>query len=156
MVTLVGPGRCGQDAALALQVAADVLHRFADGAWFVDLAPVRDGDQVTPTVATVLKVKERPGEPLAVTLGDTLHDRQAIVLLDNGEHVIDDVSELLLALRRRPITAKFLVTSREPLGIDGEQVRRVASLTPPRPPSCSFDARRASTPTSTGPSTTPT
>ncbi len=126
LVTLTGTGGVGK-TRLAVQACAEALPHFADGAWFVDLAPVRDGDQVTPAVATVLKVKERPGEALAVTLSDALRDRRAIVLLDNGEHVIDDVSELLLDLRRRPIAAKFLVTSREPLGIDGEQVRRTAS-----------------------------
>ena len=127
LVTLTGTGGVGK-TRLAVQACAEALPHFADGAWFVDLAPVRDGDQVTPAIATVLKVKERPGEALALTLSDALRDRRAIVLLDNGEHVIDDVSDLLLELRRRPIAAKFLVTSREPLGIDGEQVRRVASL----------------------------
>ncbi len=127
LVTLTGTGGVGK-TRLAVQTCAEALPHFTDGAWFVDLAPVRDGDQVTPAVARVLSVKERPGEPLAVTLRDALRERHAIVLLDNGEHVIDDVSELLLELRSRPIATKFLVTSREPLGIDGEQVRRVASL----------------------------
>jgi predicted ATPase/class 3 adenylate cyclase len=127
LVTLTGTGGVGK-TRLAVQACAEALPHFTDGAWFVDLAPVRDGDQVTPAVATVLKVKERPGEALAVTLSDALRDRHAIVLLDNGEHVVDDISDLLLELRRRPIAAKFVVTSREPLGIDGEQVRRVASL----------------------------
>jgi predicted ATPase/class 3 adenylate cyclase len=127
LVTLTGTGGVGK-TRLAVQTAAEALPHFADGAWFVDLAPVRDGDQITPAVARVLAVKERPGEPLAITLRDALRERRAIVLLDNAEHVIDDVSELLLEVRSRPIAAKFLVTSREPIGIDGEQVRRVASL----------------------------
>ena len=127
LVTLTGVGGVGK-TRLAVQACAEVLPHFADGAWFVDLAPVREGDQIVAAVATVLGVKERPGEALAVTLRDALRERHAIVLVDNGEHVIDAVSDLVLELRRRPIAAKFLVTSREPLGIDGEQVRRVASL----------------------------
>jgi predicted ATPase/class 3 adenylate cyclase len=127
LVTLTGTGGVGK-TRLAVQACAEALPHFADGAWFVDLAPVRDGDQVTPAVATVLGVKERAGEALAITLRDALRDRHAIVLLDNGEHVVDQVSELLVELRRRPIAATFLITSREPLGIDGEQVRRVVSL----------------------------
>lgn len=127
LVTLTGTGGVGK-TRLAVQACAEVLPHFADGAWFVDLAPVRDDDQVVPAVASVLGVKERPGEDLSITLRDALRERRAIVLLDNGEHVIDAVSDLVLELQRRPIAAKFLVTSREPLGIDGEQVRRVASL----------------------------
>ena len=65
--------------------------------------PVRDGDQVTPAVAAVLKVKERPGEAMAVRLSDARRDRHAIVLLDNGEHDTD-VSDLLLDPRRRGST----------------------------------------------------
>jgi predicted ATPase/class 3 adenylate cyclase len=127
LVTLTGTGGVGK-TRLAVQACAEALPHFADGAWFVDLSPVRDADQVTPTVASVLGVKERAGEPLAVTLRDALRQRRAIVLLDNSEHVVDEVSSLLLELRRRPLAARFIVTSREPLGIDGEQVRRVTSL----------------------------
>ncbi len=127
IVTLTGVGGVGK-TRLAVQTCAEALPRFPNGAWFVDLASVRDRDQVAPTVATVLGVKERAGEPVAITLRDTLRERQAIVLLDNGEHLVDDVAELLQQLMSRPIAATFLVTTREPLGIDGEQVRRVASL----------------------------
>ena len=127
IVTLTGVGGVGK-TRLAVQVCADALPRFPDGAWFVDLAPVRDEDQVVSTVARALGVNERAGEELTVTLRDALREREAIVLIDNGEHLVDEVSALLMELTDRPVAARFLVTSREPLGIDGEQVRRVASL----------------------------
>jgi predicted ATPase/class 3 adenylate cyclase len=127
IVTLTGVGGVGK-TRLAVQLCADSLPRFRDGAWFVDLAPVRDGAQVASTVAKVMGVNEHLGEDLTVTLRDALRERDALVLLDNGEHLIDDVSALLIALTSRLVAARFLVTSREPLGIDGEQVRRVASL----------------------------
>ena len=127
IVTLTGVGGVGK-TRLAVQLCADSLPRFRDGAWFVDLAPVRDGDQVVPTVAKVLGVNEHVGEPLSVTLRDALREREALVVLDNAEHLIDDVSALLVELTGRPVAARFVVTSREPIGIDGEQVRRVASL----------------------------
>jgi class 3 adenylate cyclase len=81
LVTLTGTGGVGK-TRLAVQTCAEALPHFTDGAWFVDLAPVRDGDQVTPAVARVMGVKERAGEPLAVTLRDALRERHAIVLLD--------------------------------------------------------------------------
>ncbi|HXY95125.1 MAG TPA: adenylate/guanylate cyclase domain-containing protein [Acidimicrobiia bacterium] len=127
IVTLTGVGGVGK-TRLAVQTCAEALPHFPDGAWFVDLAPVRDREQVAATVASVLGVKERPGEELAVTLRDALRERRAIILLDNGEHLVDDLADLLQELLHRPVAAKFLITTREPLGIDGEQVRRVASL----------------------------
>ena len=89
---------------------------------------MRDGDQVVNAVATVLGVKERVGEPLTITLRDYLRERRIIVLLDNCEHVIDDVSTLVTELTSRPHAARLIATTREPFGIDGEQVRRVSSL----------------------------
>jgi hypothetical protein len=127
VVTLTGTGGVGK-TRLAVQTCAEALPRFPSGVWFVDLATVRDGDQIASTVAMVLGVKARPGEALAITLRDWLRERRAIVLLDNAEHVVDAVSHLLVDLRQRGIAARFVVTSLEPLGIDGEQVRRVPSL----------------------------
>jgi predicted ATPase/class 3 adenylate cyclase len=127
LVTLTGAGGVGK-TRLAVQACAESLPKFPGGAWFVDLAPVRDPRQVAGAVAAVLGVKERAGEALEVTLRDSMRDREAVVLLDNGEHVVDALAELIQALRSREIATKFLITSREPLGVDGEQVRRVVSL----------------------------
>ena len=127
LVTLTGVGGVGK-TRLAIQTCAEALPRFPDGAWFVDLASVRDPVQVTPTVAAVLDVKEHAGEALAITLRDALLERRAIILLDNCEHLVDEVAGLIERLTNRPLAARFLLTTREPLGIDGEKVRRVASL----------------------------
>lgn len=127
IVTLTGTGGVGK-TRLALQVCAEVLPHYPDGGWFVDLAPVRDGDQVVHAVATVLGVKERVGEPLVTTLRDHLRERRAVVLLDNCEHVIDHVCAMVTDLCSRPLAARLVATTREPMGIDGERVRRVASL----------------------------
>ena len=129
LVTLTGTGGVGK-TRLAVQVCAEALPKFSDGAWFVDLAAIRDPAQVVNAVAAVLSVNERPGEALAVTLRDYFRDREAVVLLDNGEHVVDALADLIVSLRSREIAAKFLVTSREPLGMAGEQVHRVVSLDP--------------------------
>ena len=127
LVTLTGTGGVGK-TRLAVQVCAEALPRFTGGAWFVDLATIRDPEQIVVATAEVLDVKERTGEALAVTLRDYLRDREAIVLFDNGEHVVEALAGLIEQLWSREISAKFLITTREPLGIDGEQVRRVVSL----------------------------
>jgi predicted ATPase/class 3 adenylate cyclase len=127
LVTLTGTGGVGK-TRLALQACAEALPKFPGGAWFVDLATVRDPEQVVAAVADALDVKQRVEEDLVVTLRDSLRDRHAIVLLDNGEHLLDALAELITTLHTREIDARFLVTSREPLGLEGEQVRRVVSL----------------------------
>ncbi len=127
LVTLTGTGGVGK-TRLAVQACAEALPKFADGAWFVDLASIRDEDELPGAVAAVLGVKDRAEEPLVITLRDSLRDREAILLLDNGEHVLEGLARLIIDLTSREVATKFLVTSREPLGLDGEQVRRVVSL----------------------------
>src|SRR5205823_1598364 len=80
------PGGAGK-TRLALQVAADAIDRFADGVFFVALAPVRDAALVIPTVARTLGLREQPWESPADTLADYLRDRAMLLVLDNLEHV---------------------------------------------------------------------
>ena len=100
--------------------------------WLVELAPVAEPEPVAGTVAAVLGVREDPGRPMHNTLVDTVGDRYLLVVLDNAEHVIDAVAKLADAVMRSCPRAYLLVTSREPLGISGEHVFRVPSLTVPR------------------------
>jgi predicted ATPase/class 3 adenylate cyclase len=143
LLTLIGSGGCGK-TRLCLQVAADSLERFPDGAWLVELAALADPGLVPQTVATVLGLKEAPGKPITQTLTDYLKDKRLLLLLDNCEHLLDGCARLADALLRLCPHAKILASSREALGIGGEQAYRVPSLSLP-------DPKQAHTPASVAP-----
>jgi predicted ATPase/class 3 adenylate cyclase len=119
LLTLSGPGGTGK-TRLAVQVAAEALLEFADGAIFVDLAPVSDPALVGSAIASALGVREEVGRPLLDTLSDYLRDKEVLLVLDNFEHVLEaagEVAGLVMAASR----CKFLVTSRSPLQLYGEE-----------------------------------
>ena len=129
LLTLTGPGGAGK-TRLALQVAAHVAETFAQGAYFVDLAPLTDPTLVASAIARSLGILENPAEPLALTLQSALAKRDLLVVIDNFEHVIEAaplVSELLSA----SVALKLLVTSREPLRLTGEQQYPVPPMSLP-------------------------
>ena len=128
LVTIAGPGGIGK-SRLALQVAAEALD--GDGVWLVELAPVAEPELVDRTVAAVLQVREEPGRPMLGTLADAVSDRHLLLVLDNAEHVLGAVAKLADTLVRCCPRLCLLVTSREPLGVSGEQVFRVPSLAVP-------------------------
>ena len=112
MVTLTGVGGVGK-TRLALQVAADVLPRFAEGAWFCELAAVRDPDGVVDAVAGVFRVTARPGLSLQESLVAYLRDQEALVVLDNCEHVLRPAAALVAAIGAACARVRVLATSRE-------------------------------------------
>ena len=129
VVTLTGPGGTGK-TRLALQTAADLVDHFEGGAYFVNLAPIADVDQVVPTIAQVLGVKEAPGQPLIENLKSHLKETELLLLLDNFEQVIPagiQIADLLTAAPK----VKVLITSREPLQIRGEHNYSVPPLALP-------------------------
>ncbi|MGH8896269.1 MAG: BTAD domain-containing putative transcriptional regulator [Egibacteraceae bacterium] len=132
LVTLTGAGGCGK-TRLALEVAAALLQGQPDGAWFVDLAPLADPDLVPITVAADLGVPEEAGRPLVDLLVDHLRPRRLLLMLDNCEHLVSAVAELVDRLLRACSGLRVLVTSREVLGVPGEVAWRVPSLSSPDP-----------------------
>jgi non-specific serine/threonine protein kinase len=130
LVTLTGAGGAGK-TRLGLQVAAGLLDGTGDGVWFADLAPLGDPDLVAVTVANVLGIREEPGRPVLGTLVEAVGGRSLLVVLDNCEHVLDTCAKLADELLRGCPNLALLATSREPLGIDGENVYRVPSLGTP-------------------------
>jgi predicted ATPase/transcriptional regulator with XRE-family HTH domain len=129
LVTLTGPGGVGK-TRLGLQVAAELVEDFADGVYFVDLAPVRDPNLVSSAIAQILGVREIGSQPLLERLKDELRDKHMLLLLDNLEHLLDAaaaIAELLAATVR----LKLLVTSREQLHLRGEQEVAVPPLALP-------------------------
>lgn len=127
LVTLVGAGGIGK-TRVALSVATEQAHRCSDGAWFVDLAPLRDSSVVPNTVAMVLGLSEKHGVPITNRVTEFLRARKALIVLDNCEHVLNGVAELVEAMLRTSQSLHILATSREPLRADGEIVYEIPSL----------------------------
>jgi predicted ATPase/DNA-binding CsgD family transcriptional regulator len=130
LVTLTGAGGAGK-TRLALEVAAGLADRIADGVWFADLARLRDPDLAVVTVAGVLGVQLEPDRPALQTLMTAVGDRHLLLVLDNCEHLIGACAKLADALLQGCPGLALLATSREPLGIDGERMYRVPSLAVP-------------------------
>jgi predicted ATPase/DNA-binding CsgD family transcriptional regulator len=108
-----------------------VAGRFADGAWFVELAPVGDPGQVPGVVAAALGVREQPGVPVTEAVARVLARQQLLLVLDNCEHVIGAAAELCAGLLAACDDVRVLATSREPLAVAGEARYRLGPLTLP-------------------------
>ncbi|MGB8908694.1 MAG: tetratricopeptide repeat protein [Candidatus Cybelea sp.] len=127
LVTLVGTGGSGKTRC-AIQTAAELLDRYADGVWMVELAPISDPALVTTTIAQVLGVREVRNEELLTTLLAYLEQRQMLLVLDNCEHLVDEARRVAGAILGACAGVRILATSREQLGIAGEHVVRMPSL----------------------------
>src|SRR3954470_727003 len=115
LVTLTGAGGAGK-TRLAVQIAATIATGaadFADGIWYVDLAPITDPEVVPVTVARVLGLPDQPGQPTVAVLGRFVRDRQMLILLDNCEHLLDASAELITGLLSGCPALTLLTTSRE-------------------------------------------
>ena len=146
LVTLTGAAGCGK-TRLALQVGAEVLESYADGVWFVDLAPLADPELLTQQVATTLGVREafrstlidalesttQPPRPLIDLITEHLRSKELLLILDNCEHLLEAAAELAGRLLRNAPNLQILATSREALGVAGEASWRVRSLSVPDP-----------------------
>jgi predicted ATPase/DNA-binding CsgD family transcriptional regulator len=105
-----------------------VLDAFPDGLWWVDLAPVADRALVPSAVAAAARVREVAAQALAETLVSQFAARRVLLVLDNCEHQVAACATLAELLLRGCPAVTVVATSREPLGIDGETIRRVPSL----------------------------
>src|SRR3954463_1327102 len=112
LVTLVGVGGVGK-TRLALRVGAGMRRRFDAGVWFVELDQVRDEDLVAHAVARALGLCEQPGQEPAAVLREYLAQRRLLLVLDNCEHLIGAVAELVRMLLLSTSGVRILATSRE-------------------------------------------
>ncbi len=131
LLTIFGSGGSGK-TRLALQTAADLVGLFPDGVWFVDLAPLSNPALVPQYVMNYLGVREEICCPPLQTLLDSLRDKTLLLILDNCEHILEGVSQLVDSLMSRTLKLKILATSREPLDLPGEMVWSIPPLSTPK------------------------
>jgi non-specific serine/threonine protein kinase len=132
LVTLTGVGGVGK-TRVAEQVARDRRRAYPHGVWLVELAELADPALLTQTVLIELSVRGPLSGDGLEALIDSLSGRQLLLVLDNCEHLLDEVAALSAALLRSCPDLQILATSREPLRVVGEAVLPVPPMAAPEP-----------------------
>src|SRR3569833_1178085 len=132
LATLTGVGGAGM-TRLAQRAGAEAHRTFPDGVWLVELAELEDPGLLADTVAEALAVQDHSSRPVLDALIDHLRDRTALIVLDNCEHLLHACALFSDALLRGAPGVRILTTSREVLGIAGEQTLAVPVLSLPSP-----------------------
>jgi predicted ATPase/class 3 adenylate cyclase len=127
LVTLTGVGGVGK-TRLALEVAAEAIRGFPEGAWLCELAPVTDRDALWGSLAATFRLLPPPGRNLDEVLVEYLAPKRLLLVLDNCEHLLDAVAAAVEVIKARCPQVSVLATSREGLAVPGEQLVAVPSL----------------------------
>ena len=130
LVTLTGVGGCGK-TRLAIQIANEMSEEFADGVWFVDLAPLHDPALVPAVVAQAFGLHPAGDQPLMEMLLGFVRPKHLLLILDNCEHLTEACAQLAQELLSQAPDLRILATSREPLAIAGESIYPVSGLSCP-------------------------
>ncbi|MEV6335394.1 protein kinase [Nocardia vinacea] len=130
LVTLAGIGGVGK-TRLALRAASNARRDFAEGVWVIELGDVRDPSLLIGVVASTLGLRDDSARPMQHVLVEFLCSRETLLVVDNGEQVVEALADLVETLLLACPSVRILVTSREPLDIAGEAVLRVLPLTVP-------------------------
>lgn len=123
LLTLTGPGGVGK-TRVALAAGTALATDFSDGVWWVDLAPLRDPDQVAAQVAAALLVPQELGRMPLLRLTTYLREKQLLLILDNFEHLLSAAPLISTLLQSAP-QVKVVATSRSVLHLSGEHEYRV-------------------------------
>ncbi|HKY55766.1 MAG TPA: helix-turn-helix domain-containing protein, partial [Anaerolineales bacterium] len=132
LVTLTGAGGIGK-TRLSIETASALLNDFPHGVWLIELAPLSDPALLPQAVVNTLGLIEQAGRSPVNILTDFLQKKRVLLILDNCEHLIEASAQLAEILLRSCPDLHILVTSREALGIDGETLYLVPTLTTPDP-----------------------
>ncbi len=130
LVTLTGVGGGGK-TRLSMEVARASLTDGSEGVWFVELASLASGDLVPGAVAAVLKLRDEAGVKPETAIASAIGARKVTLILDNCEHLLDEVSRFTSTLLSACPDLRILATSREALGVAGEAAYHVPSLAVP-------------------------
>ena len=132
LLTLTGVGGSGK-TRLSLRLAAGLLEEYRGGVWLVELAPVTDPDLIAQTILDTLGIKEEPGRSALETVAASIGEKRLLLILDNCEHLIAGAAGVAASLLAQCPNLKILATSREILGVPGEQPFAVQPLAIPLP-----------------------
>jgi len=132
-VTLIGPGGMGK-TTVALAVAHTMLEEFGDAVCFVDVGTVTDPKLLAATIASTLGLTIQTDHVLPALL-DCLRALRVLLVLDNCEHVIDESATLAETIFKEIPSVHILVTSREALRVEGENIHWLPPLASPAPDS---------------------
>jgi predicted ATPase/class 3 adenylate cyclase/tetratricopeptide (TPR) repeat protein len=127
LVTLLGPGGAGK-TRLSIEVGLNVVERWPDGVWFVDLAPLSEGEVVPAAIALAVNAPSALGNDSRADVVAHLADRSMLLVLDNCEHLVEAVCRLVDELLEHCPGLGVLATSRSPLGLIGESLYRLHPL----------------------------
>jgi predicted ATPase/DNA-binding SARP family transcriptional activator len=130
LLTLTGPGGSGK-TRLAIKAGEQASGQYSGGVWLVELAPVAGPDLVTAAAASALGIREEPGRALADTIAAHLRTAEALLIIDNCEHLLDPAASLITALLRQCPSLRVLATSQSRLNVAGEATWPVPPLTLP-------------------------
>jgi predicted ATPase/class 3 adenylate cyclase len=130
LLTLIGPGGTGK-TRLSIQLGSQLVPDFKDGVWLIELAPISDPTLITQTIASVFEIGEIPGVSIKTLLHDFLREKHLLLILDNCEHLVEASAKVADELLHVAPSIKIIASSREALGINGETVYRVPSLSLP-------------------------
>jgi len=128
-ITLTGAGGIGK-TTVALRVAELLIGHYRDGIRLLDLAPLSAPSMILPNLAALLDLTPDEHAPL-LTLARSLHTRQLLLVIDNCEHLLDDIALISETLLRHAPNVHILATSREALRAEGEYVQRLEPLACP-------------------------
>src|SRR5215469_1317512 len=133
LVSLVGPGGVGK-TRLAIRIAADLKRGFRGGGWLVELAEVLDPALVSNAVMSALDLRDQAASAPTAILLSYLRDKELLLVVDNCEHLLGAVSQIVTDIMKAAPGVRVIVTSREPLSVPGEHVVPVPLLVHESPP----------------------
>jgi predicted ATPase len=131
VVSIVGAAGIGK-TRLALAAAVSTRGDFVDGRWWMELAPITAGAEAAASIAATLGMQLPPGRPMQDALAGALADRSLLLVLDNCEHLADDIAALIESLRERAPNVRLLITSQELLRCRDDQAYRLGALAVPQ------------------------
>lgn len=131
VLTITGVGGAGK-TRLAIQSAVELVDGFPGGTWLIELGAITDPEYIDATAADALGVAQPPGRSVRESIVDHLADRQALLIIDNCEHLISGAAEFVADVVAGAPECKVVATSRELLGVGGEVAYGMPSLSMPR------------------------